>query len=106
MTNKTLKAAVTAALLVAGSDAVAQVALIRPAYQYPAQQTGPGAASMQLGDSPVYFTPYFGAAYGHDDNLFTSDVFKRSSDFYLLSPGFKLDARSPNTVIQAGYQAQ
>lgn len=106
MTNKTLKATVTTVLFVSAGTAVAQMGIIRPAYQFPAPPPGTGAASVQMGDSPVYFTPYIGVGYGSDDNLFLSNVNEQSSDYYVVSPGFKLDARSPSTVIQAAFQSQ
>src|SRR5690349_16714979 len=101
MTNKALRTALFFANLLASAGvAFAQTALIRPAYQYPQAQTGSGPASVQLADTPLYFTPYIGAGYGYDDNLFMSDAFKRTSNFYVISPGLKFDARSPNTVFQ------
>jgi hypothetical protein len=105
MTNKKLKIAVTLVLLGA---AVAAHAQIRPAYHYPGgtAPSAAGAASMQVGDSPVFFSPYIGVAAGHDDNLFLSNANRRSSTLYVTSPGFKLDARSPSSVLQFNYQGQ
>jgi len=59
-----------------------------------------------MGDTPVYFTPYLGLAVGRDDNLFLSNSNEKSSTVYIVSPGFKLDARDPNKVLQMSYQAQ
>jgi hypothetical protein len=103
MTNKTWKVIAPAILFSAG---LAHAQNIRPAYEYPATPTGSGPASVQMGDTPLYFTPYIGLAYGRDDNLFFSDVFKRASNLYLVSPGVKVDARSPNSVLQLAYQGQ
>ena len=75
---------------------------VRPAYQFP---SGPPAA-VQLGDSPVYATPFLGLAAGHDDNLFMSNANRRSSPLYVVSPGLKVDARDPNKVAQLNYQGQ
>ena len=105
MTNKKLKIAVALALMGMAAAAHAQ---IRPAYSYPGTTTAPttGAASMQVGDSPLFFGPYIGLAAGHDDNLFLSNTDQKSSTLYVTSPGFKLDARSPNSVLQFNYQGQ
>src|SRR6185436_685828 len=106
MTNKKLIIAVTTVLAVVCGAAHAQTSPIRPAYQYPGAGPVSGAASVQMGDTPLYFTPYIGAAAGHDDNLFLSNTNQRSSTIYVVSPGFKIDARSPNSVIQLGWQSQ
>ncbi|MDQ3026402.1 MAG: outer membrane beta-barrel protein [Pseudomonadota bacterium] len=105
MTNNILKVAVGAALFAAATAAVAQTG-IRPAYYFPATPSGSGPASAQVGDTPVYFTPYLGAAVGRDDNLFLSNTNQKSSTLYIVSPGFKLDARDPNKVFQLAYQGQ
>lgn len=106
MTNKKLKIAVTAALWLVAAAAHAQTSPIRPAYAYPAAPPTSGAASVQMGDTPLFFTPFLGAAVGHDDNIFTSNVNERSSTITLISPGFKVDARSPSSVFQLSYQGQ
>ena len=104
MTNKKLKIAVTLALMGMAAAAHAQ---IRPAYLYPSGNAPTsGAASLQVGDSPVFFAPYVGLGVAHDDNLFQTNTNQKSSTLYVTSPGFKLDARSPNSVIQLGYQSQ
>jgi polysaccharide biosynthesis protein VpsM len=87
--------------------ALANAQYIRPAYQYPSSE-GPagGPARVQIGSSPVYFTPWVGVAVGRDDNLFLSSTNERRSDFAIFSPGFSLDARSANTVLGVRYQGQ
>ena len=104
MTNKMLKVAVSAAFFASASAAFAQG--IRPAYNFPSTPSGSGPASVQMGGSPLYFTPYLGLAVGHDDNLFLSNTNKRSSTVYIVSPGFKVDARNANTIFQLSYQGQ
>src|SRR3954469_19277968 len=98
MTNNNLKLAVTAALLAGGQTVLAQSATtyIRPAYTYPLAPPVSGAASVQLGETPLFFTPYLGVAAGHDDNLFLSNVNKKASALYIGTAGFGIDARSAN----------
>ncbi len=109
MTKKNLRMAVSTVLMMGSAAASAQtLTVIRPAYQDPgsvsaAQGT---AASTQLGDSPVFFTPYAGLAVGHDDNLFLSNGGEKGSNLVVASPGFKLDARTAASVMQVSYQAQ
>jgi polysaccharide biosynthesis protein VpsM len=108
MTNKNLKLAVSLALLATCTWAQAQTSPIRPAYQYP-DSAGPsqsGGATVQLGDSPLFLTPYIGFSAGHDSNLFLSNANQKSSNLYIASPGFKIDARSPGMVFQGAYQGQ
>lgn len=100
-----LKSTFTAAILAAAAVAQAQ-SYVRPAYSFPAAPEGSGPASIQVGGSPLYFTPYLGAAVGRDDNLFFANTSEKSSTLYVVSPGFKLDARSSNSVMQVSYQGQ
>jgi len=104
MTHKKLKIAVTVISLSACAVANAQTSPIRPSYQYPAAPPQSGAASVQLPDTPVFFTPYVGLAVGHDDNVLLTNTNKTSSTLYIVSPGFKLDARAPGIVYQGSYQ--
>jgi hypothetical protein len=104
--NKKIQAAV-AVLLATGGTAMAQTGPIRPSYEFPGTPTQASQAmgTMQMGDSPVFFAPWVTLAGGHDDNLFYSNTNKKSTAFYVISPGFKLEARSPSSVIQSSYQA-
>ena len=104
MINKRL--AIFFAVSGAVGQAFAQNAIIRPAYEFPGVPSGPGPASVRVAESPVFFTPYVGVALSHDDNIFISDTNRKASNLYIVSPGFKLDARDPNKVLQAAYQAQ
>jgi hypothetical protein len=82
---------------------------IRPSYIYPsAPAVGPtaGAASVQVADTPIYFTPYVGAGLGHDDNLFYSSSNEKSSYLYVISPGLRFDARDASKVFSFSYQSQ
>src|SRR5258708_21641151 len=107
MRNKNLKTALALALLSVGLGAHGQTSPIRPAYQYPEPSASQsGAASVQLGDSPVFATPYLGLAVGRDDNLFLARNNPKSSNLYVTSPGIKLDARGPGLVLQSRFQAQ
>jgi hypothetical protein len=105
MINKKLAAGLAAALASAAFGSSAQTTYVRPAYQFP---TGPaaGPANVQLGDTPLFFTPYVGVGAGYDDNLLLSSDNRKASTVYVFSPGFRLEARDPNKVIQLGYQAQ
>src|SRR4051812_36892389 len=80
-------------------------AQIRPAYSYPAAAaTAP--AGIRVPNTGFYVSPYIGFGAGYDDNLFTTNVLKRSSPFYAVSPGFRLVSRTESTVFQGSYQAQ
>lgn len=106
MADKKVTIAVAAALLGAGVVAQAQVSPVRPTYSFPAAPSAAGATSVQMGDTPLYFTPYLGLAAGYDDNLFLTNGNEKASTIYIVSPGFKLDARDPNKVFQFSYQGQ
>jgi polysaccharide biosynthesis protein VpsM len=84
--------------------AVSAEAQIRPAYVYPGSAAATGG--VRIGESPAFITPWLGMAAGYDDNLFTSNSNERSSGVYIVSPGFKIDARSPNSVLQLSHQHQ
>src|SRR5205085_10284910 len=93
MTHKKIKFAAAAILLCGAAGAWAQ---IRPSYAYPSAPTG----GTQLGETPAFANWWVGTGVGYDDNLFLSPNIKRSSGFYVVSPGFRIDARSPNSVLQ------
>jgi hypothetical protein len=85
----------------------AQTQVIRPAYQFPETNTsGDRAASVQMGDSPFFFTPYIGVAAGRDSNLFYAPNNERASNLYVVSPGFKIDARTEASVVQLTHLSQ
>lgn len=108
MTKNKLTLALTTVLLAAAQTVVAQSTgmLIRPAYAYPAAPPVSGPASAQLGDTPLFFTPYAGLAAGHDSNLFYSDINKKGSDLFIGTVGVGVDARSSNSVFQMNAQVQ
>ena len=89
----------TAALLCGAMGAWAQV---RPAYSYPAKPT----SGTEIGDTPAYYSWWLGTGVGYDDNLFLLENNARGSGFYVVSPGLRIDARSPNSVIQLVQQYQ
>lgn len=105
MTNKKVTLSAVLALAIGGA-AHAQTTYVRPAYSYPAAPSALGPASVQVADSPFYFSPYVGLGVGYDDNLFLRPNNEKGSTLYLLSPGFKVDARSAASVFQLSYQAQ
>lgn len=84
----------------------AQSGYVRPAYVYPMAPSSSGPASVQMGSTPLYVTPYLGFAVGHDDNVFLSNQKQKSTTLYIVSPGLKVDARSANQVFQLAYQGQ
>jgi hypothetical protein len=101
------KVAIGAALLLAGSIASAQVAVpIRPAYAFPSTPTGTGPASVQVGSTPFFFTPYLGVAAGYDDNLFLSNANEKSSAIWVVTPGLRFDARDASKVFMFSYNTQ
>ena len=106
MTKKKLNTALALALLLGAFDALAQTSPIRPAYSYPGTTPQSGPASVQLGDTPLFVSPYIGLGVGRDDNVFLSHDNKRTSTLYVASPGLKIDARSPGLVFQSRLQAQ
>jgi polysaccharide biosynthesis protein VpsM len=77
---------------------------IRPTYSFPAAAPASGPANVRLGETPVFATPYVGLGVGYDDNLFLSSGNEKSSSFYVLSPGVRLDARDANKVFMLSYQ--
>jgi hypothetical protein len=103
MTKKKWVIAVTIALTSAVA-AHAQTSVVRPAYSYPGAT--PATGGSQIADTPLFFNPYMGLAFGHDDNLFLAHSNKKASNLYIVSPGFKIDARSPGMVFQTRYQGQ
>lgn len=100
MTRKSLTHAFTFGIMVLAGAAGAQ---IRPAYLYPPEPQNKG---MQLGDSPLFVTPFLGVAVGRDDNLFLTNTNKKATTTFLLSPGFSLDARGASTAFMVRYQGQ
>jgi polysaccharide biosynthesis protein VpsM len=108
MTQRNISIAALVVALSTGAIANAQTSPIRPSYQFPtnAATTQAGPAAIQVADSPLYLTPYFGLAAGHDDNVLLTHTNQRSSTLYIASPGFRIDARSPGLVYQGSYQAQ
>src|SRR5258706_4166273 len=104
MTKNNLKIAL--ATVLAGACA-ANAQSIRPAYQYPGgASTKEGPASVQVGDSPFYFTPFMGLGVGHDTNVLLSNTNEKASNLVVASPGFKVDTRSANAVFQISEQSQ
>jgi polysaccharide biosynthesis protein VpsM len=83
-----------------------EAAYLRPAYRFPARPPQDGPASVQMGSSPVFVTPFLGFAAGRDDNILYSSRDERSSSLYILSPAVKLDARDENKVLQLSYEGQ
>ena len=106
MGKKNLHLGALIACTFAALAAHAQTTYVRPTYQYPPLPPANGPASVQVPDTPLYVAPYVGLAAGYDDNLFLSSNNEKSSTLYIVSPGFKIDARTANTVLQLNYQGQ
>ena len=100
MTHK-FRVGLAAALMCGAVGAEAQ---IRPAYHYPGAT--PASGGTRIGDSPAFISPYVGLGVGYDDNIFLSSSNERSSGVVIVSPGFRIDARSPNTVLLLTHQHQ
>lgn len=103
--NKKTPAAATSVLIALATIPVAaraQSGYIRPSYEFPGATPG----AMQVANTPMFFSPYVGVGAAHDDNLFFSNANRKGSAIYMLSPGFRLDARDPNKVLQVAYQGQ
>ncbi|HYC37528.1 MAG TPA: outer membrane beta-barrel protein [Usitatibacter sp.] len=98
MENKTKMAA---SLLVAFAAGAAH-AQVRPAYSYPGES---GRGAVNIAGTPLYITPYVGLGIGRDDNVLLQPNNERSSTYWVLSPGFMIDARTSNVVFLAKYQA-
>jgi polysaccharide biosynthesis protein VpsM len=78
---------------------------IRPAYSFPASAAADsGPANIRLGETPLFLTPFLGIGAGYDDNLFLSSTNEKGSSYYVISPGFRLDARDANKVVAVSYQ--
>jgi hypothetical protein len=107
MANHKLGTALIIAAVTAAGAAFAQTTTyVRPSYTYPEPPPVGGPASVELFDTPFYVRPYIGLGVGHDDNLFLSHTNPKSSNLWVLSPGFTLDARDPNKVVQLAWQGQ
>src|SRR5881394_455445 len=102
MSKKPLWAAVLAALAVSCASAYAQTSSIGP-YAAPASPTT-GPLAVRLGDSPVYFAPFLNVAAGYDDNVGLTATNETSSPYYVISPGFLLDARDASKIFRFSYQ--
>src|SRR5207253_9351219 len=104
MTNNKLKIGLVASLSLLATASHAQY--IRPAYSYPAPPATGGPANFQVGDTPLFATPYIALAVARDDNVFLSRNNAKSSNLVITSPGLKLDARSESSIFQFNYQGQ
>jgi len=106
MPNKKYMLAGAALLLASIADAQAQTALIRPSYRFPEAPPPSGPGNVQIGDSPLFVTPYLGLAGGRDDNVLLSHENRKASTLYILSPGVTVDARDASKVFTFDYLAQ
>src|SRR4051812_39845430 len=107
MANHEARIAVAAAFALIGCAAHAQSINIpiRPTYSFPSSSTpASGPANIRLADTPLFITPYLGVGAGYDDNLFLTSSREKSSTYYVMSPGFRLDARDANKVFALSYQ--
>lgn len=103
--SQTARLSLMLAFALGAAAAHAQTGIVRPAYEFPPEPvTGP--TGTKLADTPFFITPNVGLAAGYDDNLFLSDGDEESSTLYIVSPGFRLDARTGGLVFQGTYQAQ
>jgi polysaccharide biosynthesis protein VpsM len=106
MNNTKVSKIFGATIFFAVLSAQAQTGYVRPAYQYPGQPPASGPASIQMGTAPFFITPYLGLGLGYDDNIFLTPTNEKSSTLYLVSPGFVIDGRDQNSVVQIRHQTQ
>lgn len=107
MTKKSVQAVAALLLSCACGLAAAQTtAYVRPTYSFPQEPPATGPASVQLGDTPFYVLPSVGAGFGYDDNLFYAHTNEKSSSYWQVTPGIRLDGRDANKVVQVSYQNQ
>jgi hypothetical protein len=52
----------------------------------------------------MYFAPFINIGAGYDDNVGLTSSNETSSPYYIISPGFLLDARDASRVFRFGYQ--
>ena len=103
---RTGKRRIAAGVAFALGATLAHAQSIRPTYEFPAAPDKSGPASVQMGGSPFFFTPYIGVGVGHDDNVTYAPTNATSSALYVVSPGLKIDARSVRSVFQFDYEGQ
>lgn len=99
MKTKNPSLALAVVCLFAGT-AFAQSSPVRPAYQFPsAPEGGKGPAAIQLGNSPVYASPFVGVAVGNDSNVTLARSNELDSAYQVYNGGVNLDARDANSVF-------
>ncbi len=97
--------AVGAALVIGAPFATAQSTSVSPSYQIPdsskpADKDGPRA--IPLGDG-VSLTPYVNFSFGGDDNLYLTNVNKKSSVTQVYNPGLRLNLKGGASQFGLGY---
>ena len=97
--------ALAAALMVVWGNSLAQTSPVRPAYSFPSTPEGKGPASVRLGDSPVYATPFAALSYGNDSNVTLRSSNEIDSAYQVYGGGVTLDARDARSVFLWGLQA-
>lgn len=108
MNNKRLSPLAGAMLVSFAFGASAQApSAIKPTYEIPTGETKneDGPRGIALGDGLAFY-PSVTASYGRDDNLFLTNANKKSSNFYTLAPGLKLQARSESSVHTLDFDAK
>lgn len=108
MKNKTLAAIIGGALMSVGSIAVAQTSTgpVKPQYEIPGgnKSTEDGPRGVALSDGVALYAK-LGIDYGKDDNLFQSNILERSSNFYALRPGLKLQGRNASGIFTLDFDS-
>jgi hypothetical protein len=105
MKKGTLALAVGATLALGSSIAQAQTGPVSTAYkipEYKAPDDENGPRRLPLADG-VTLSPYFNLSFGRDDNLFSSNANKKSSDLAIYNPGFLLEAKGESSQLRFGY---
>ena len=106
--NKILAACMACSSIGAAFQATAQSDAVKPSYEIPGNETAKdrdGPRGVQLQDGVNLF-PYANLYFGHDDNLLLTNTNQTASNFYILSPGLRLVARSESVQLGVNYDAK
>ena len=80
---------------------------VKPTYEIPGgdSRSDDGPRGMYLQDGVALY-PSIGLSYGRDSNLFLTRSGETSSNFFVLSPGLKLQARSSSSIFTFDYNSR
>jgi hypothetical protein len=80
---------------------------VRPQYKIPdgAAPAEDAPKGIPMGEGVTLF-PTGNVIFGRDSNLFLTSTAARSSDFYILNPGFKVEAKGETNIYSLAYNAR